>query len=227
MPSKCLHRKKKSWRDWFILFEKTNKLIKFNLGETLNTSWKFHSIFVGYVIFLTIWRALLYTVGEENNTFVMDIIRYISLTFNYLLIRFSMVLLNGFKILNKYAPNLRNDCGLRLNIIANMNREQTVLVKIIYKKLYKMSVCFNHLFGWLFIMSLIHCLITLWSFTQFLINLSRTKILDFQPTLLSVISAAYYLVSKLFFIQYVLVVNNLHLWIYRAATILSCNFTNR
>lgn len=192
--------KRNSWKEWIKLYIKINEIVKCNLQENLDLRWKSFAIYVFYIILLTSNRTIIYFSNWEQNIFIMDLLLYKMLAMEYFIILFALILKRGFKLLNESSLYLNYESGLKLNIIANMNREKTIRCLNLYKYLYKMVVCFNDLFGWIHISSLLLFLgIVLICMQKVVLSVMHAK-LDSRASVLYSVILSNRLVSKYIFI---------------------------
>lgn len=172
---RSVYLKRNIWKRWTTLYEKTNKLMKYKLGKSLELNQKYIWIYMFYTIVFIMLRVIAYYNGLEIYKYIIDIILYSFHSMEYLSIIFLMILRKGFTTLNGCSKYLEGDDGLQLHIIANMNRDETILYKRLYKSLYQMSVCFNDLFGWILLNILVQYLIVICSSAILFVNMYQKQ----------------------------------------------------
>lgn len=185
-----------SWRKWICLYEKTNQQLKSKLGGSLELGWSSILCPTFYLTSLTIIRIFLHISGHEGDKYVMDIIVYIIITFDVLTIVFLSIIKKGFKILNKNSRRLISRNGKKMrHIISDLETEGAVICKNIFKDLYQLSICFNDLFGWLFVITMMRLIIIICTFSLLLLTVVTHEAWDFS-SLVFVAAVMYRLVSK-------------------------------
>lgn len=194
-----VYARRNSWKSWIKLYYKTNEDMKLKLKETMEPGWKSVIIFAAYIALLTFNRMISYILLSKNAVKITDLLLYELLVFKYFFILFALILKKGFKLLNKSSQDLNYENGLTLSIIANLNKEKTMYCMNLYKNLYKMVVCFNDLFGWAYIFSLLIFFMTMLIFVQSAISCILNGKMDFQLGVFYCLILSYRLVSKPFF----------------------------
>lgn len=144
---RSIYVKRETWKKWITLYKKTNKHMKCKMGEHLELGWKYIWIYLAYNACFILFKSYSQNESTEYRIYVRNITRFMLLAALYLSIIFLMILLLGFKILNKYSRNLNIESGLQLNIIAKMNSNKAVYYKNLFRNLYEMSDSFNDIFG--------------------------------------------------------------------------------
>lgn len=161
--------KKNCWKKLIKLYEVTNQQIGTKLDESLKPGWETILLFVIYAIFLILMRVQGHISDYDNDNFVMDLILYIKLSSEYLVITFLMLLLKGFKLVKKRTKFLLSDCSdtsSSINRVTHLTVTKTIFCKKLYKNLYNMTACFNQVFGWLLTATFLQFLLTVLVFAQ-------------------------------------------------------------
>lgn len=193
IQSTCV--KQKSWMKWTQLYVKTNNELQEKLRETLKPGFKSVLLITFYTLWLIIMR-------KDNNAglerYIEDMVLYMILFSEFLLITFSRILVKGFKIVNKYTKQIHDTTKsrVRLDIARNVNSEKAVFCKNLYKNLYAMSTCFNDIFGWILILNIMRAFISICSFFQILVTWLKVLSSIIFVTFVYLVLVTYYLVSS-------------------------------
>lgn len=166
--------KRNCWKKMMKLYKITNQKIEDKFEQSLEPGWGTILMFVIYAILLTTMRIQEHVGDDDSNCFSMDLVLYIKLSAEYLVLTFLTLLLKGLKLLKQRTRYLTSDYrghSLRLNRVTNLTVIKAIYCQKLYKNLHNMSDCFNEIFGWVLIASFLQFLITVLVFGQNLITL--------------------------------------------------------
>lgn len=193
---RSVYVERETWTKWIVLYERTNNQLKSTVGENLELGSKFIWIFLAYIVVLILNRLPVHTQTTDISVYIVDITMFMILTAEYTATLFSMSLLRGFKILNKYSKKLYHKSELLSIIERKMTKKKAVYYKNLYQNLYDMTEYFNRLFGCLLMTSYIRFLTIIIFFFQYLINLVIKGELDVLLLTLFCLAFFYCLVSR-------------------------------
>lgn len=143
---------RKLWRKWNELHEMINKIIEVKMQRSLEPDWR---IFIFFLLYITVQTSeFVYFTVKVKFDFVRMCILFVKFYSTFLLIIFSNVIIQGFKILNEFITFSFTKDG------ACSNEEYIGFCHKVYKSLFEMSLYFNDFFGWLMVIVLFECLIT-------------------------------------------------------------------
>lgn len=200
---RSVYAERETWKKWIILYDNTNKQLKFTMGENMELGWKFVWIFLAFIVLLILDRLSIRNELTDANEYIMDITLFMILATEYLATIFLMILVRGLKMLNNYSKKLYIETRWQLNVVDKMNNTKAIYYKNIYRNFYDMSKYFNQLFGWLLTTTYLRLLIVIFSFCPILINLIVHEDLEFSSFIAFFMSVVYRLVSS--FQQYLFI----------------------
>lgn len=187
--------KRREWTKLLQIYGITRNQIFTKLNERLDLDWKNIFLYIFYVVYLTSIRIISHFNADKMNNLIMYIILILKLTSDYLPLWFLSIITKGFKIVNKHSKYLLIGERFEFNKRSCLNGTTSTICRSQYKNVYNISVGFNNLFSWLLAMSLLNSLITMFLFTQFLINQLSTGKLDLNSIFMFAMIFMYRLVS--------------------------------
>lgn len=147
--------KKSYWKEWFKIYKAVKKLNKiFDLDVRSIT------VFPPYVLNFLVLTVCRIVVNDITTVGPGIMIIFIRLTLECIQTFFMQILCKGFKALNQHSKE------------RVLSKKDITMYRNLYKDLYNMTVYFNKLFCWVFIMYLLELFLILCTSLNYLIELN-------------------------------------------------------
>lgn len=178
------------WKEWNEFLEKAKEQFKTNFNESIKLSTALW-ILVANITFIHSQQVYL-CYREEDLGFDFVFQEYVDLFSTYLPISFALIIKHGFQIVNRHSPRVK---GRR--VVVRKNQYEVYAFMELYKRLYKLTMCFNKLFGWIIILWLINMLVSSCFFIQVLIRMALAGILNMANAMRFYLKITFQAVSRL------------------------------
>lgn len=165
-----LNINRKYWTKWIYLYEITNRKIKMEFNQTLELDVTSILFVIPYAIAVLLLIILRWISDIETLTDYKNLLFCTRLTAECLPIVLSKVLLKGFKILNRFPENPMESDRTEICTVSNTNTSKAIVFRNLFEKLFKMSMCFNAIFGWLIVIYQLDFLASVCNMLNVLIN---------------------------------------------------------
>lgn len=158
---------RKHWKSWMKLYRVTNTKIHIKLYQRMEFDYRKSLIFIPFICILILLTLICFALNKitltlGNQIFTICVRFYLEC----LAIALLRILSSGFTILNKHFECLSD---------ISITRAEVSFYRSLYQNLFKMTVCFNNLFGWTIALFVIEFISITCIFVNLLIELKHEE----------------------------------------------------